>query len=878
MPDCSAVRALILSLVAVLAAGAFNPAVAEDRPSVLFVGSSKGNAPRDIREWDQWLDTGFEIDARDIGAIKSVADLEPFNVVIVTRVPQFSADGEPRPELETFWDILDEYMRAGGGVFTMWGGSRWEQQSRPLKHWLERYGASIPLPEEQVTDPEHVFGNVGRAGIGCYTTRVIEAPMTEGIEVIGYLGDLNGHERMTMPLVIEDESAWRVAVRGEQSAYSALPKMSRGKPQGVGDEPAAYDSAPPLAAYRSVGEGRFFAFPQNIAPTITSPAVFNGALWDKPGTTPAGPVQNREFIHQTLRWLAEPTLGDAGRFGGYETPRDFNPTQSAILDADVQAIDWSSAPPVSEMDRYRMRGHQRGLIGAQSTFSGGEHTVAKLCAAAREAGLQFLGFTERMSVLDAESWRKLKEACQRESSESFTALPGMIGQDRVGNTWFALGYADYPQPPGVTPQGDRVDSTLHFWAQSFGKRFVGFADVASNPNPWYEMKHSSAFAVYTMRGSAQHNDTAEHEYLRASYNQDIYVPTRITIIDSLEDVRERADGMVNVFGAEQPSDLTVYARGDAPYDRQPNKTYNKRWYLTAGPQLAYHGGRNLGNLATDPAKQNRYRYGFKLTNLQSGDRILLMDGPEVFREWRADSDTFATQHTWPHDQSRSFVLRVKRGGETVMLSAPVTVHYGRRFQMVGDRQNTLPYNYQPDAEGDFYVTGGPLGPRYKGWAPNTLIYGNFKQWLSGAVGVEHTPRMYAGFQTAPRIRFDHPKADQGDGRDMASHQIHRLSCPGVVVVDEVAHRHYPGSSKHPGGAPPLRTKPLELYQFDQRRYGIYGMLDQRNAQYIESEILALRDVSLRGSNVRVSAYTRSIEPESSMYVETRAGGAVKRYP
>jgi hypothetical protein len=67
----------------------------------------------------------------------------------------------------------------------------------------------------------------------------------------------------------------------------------------------------------------------------------------------------------------------------------------------------------------------RGLIGARSELSGGGASVADLCAAAREAGCDFLAFTEDAHRLGPEGLARLQEACRAASSDTFRALPGV---------------------------------------------------------------------------------------------------------------------------------------------------------------------------------------------------------------------------------------------------------------------------------------------------------------------------------------------------------------------------------------------------------------------------------------------------------------------
>ena len=74
-----------------------------------------------------------------------------------------------------------------------------------------------------------------------------------------------------------------------------------------------------------------------------------------------------------------------------------------------------------------------GLIGAVSNHCGGRNTVAEMAQAAKEAGLQFLIFTDPLNKLTAAKLEKLRADCKAASSDDFTALPGIQ---------LSAGYAD----------------------------------------------------------------------------------------------------------------------------------------------------------------------------------------------------------------------------------------------------------------------------------------------------------------------------------------------------------------------------------------------------------------------------------------------------
>ena len=584
--------------------------------------------------------------------------------------------------------------------------------------------------------------------------------------------------------------------------------------------------------------------------------------------------QNRSFILQSVRWAATPTW-ESGTLGGYKTDRDFDPEDALTLKQQAP-IDWARS---ATGDRLSPKmGELRGLIGAQSVFSGGEHTIDQLCAAAREAGLDFLGFTEKLEMLTESEWEDVKARCRSASDDRFLAMPGIAARDKVGNRWFGCGYVPYLQPTAVTPDGKRLDNTYSFYFKYFRTRLLGFVDVGRNPNPWFEMKQASCMAVSTWEKGSLIDD-AQASYFASCYDMENYIPIDYHAVTTPEEIAAAATGRVNVFTGGATEDLYNYMQGAGKFQRSMFWESPHYWYLSSQPRLLRNGGRNLGNLAIDQEKENLFRYGFKLSGLEAGDEVVLMDGPTVHRKWIAEGRTFETEHTWPHEQARVFVVHVVRDGETVLLASPVSLHYGRRFNQCGDRQNTIPYNYQPDDQGRWHVCGIPIGCKYKSWSPNTLVYATAKSRQIGAIGVEIVPDRMRAWFTSPVLEFDHPLREEH--QCLASHQTHRLSCPGVLIVDELTDRVYPDGGRHLGDChPPKLTEPLELFQLEQRRHGIYGMVGQLNGQLVESRISILQDVNLEGgrTRVRVSGDNYAIRENSNAYVESCLEGEVARVP
>lgn len=868
------VAVLLLCLLAGPGAAPAVPAASAGRghPSVLFAGCW-GSGGCHLRTWSDWQNAGFEIAVLPIGKADRFEVLRRFNAVVVDFLPSVDASGRVRAEQIEFEKSLQRYLESGGGVVVLAGGGQWGRMTPALNHLLAPYAAEVP--EEQVVDPGHPGRKVGIGSeklITATTRDIARAPMTRGISRIAYIAQTVRADaiKMTQPIVLPPASPWQVVVRAEATAFPAVAER-RGRQVVLRRAPRAGSGPPILAASRKVGKGRLFLFPHNVAATVTSPELFGDYLWNRRDQTQPDVPQNRSLLMQAVRWAAEPSLS-SGVFGGYQATAQDRPDRKFILPAS-RPIDWASAP--SAAHAAPALGNLRGLIGAQSTLSGGPESVAALSRAARAAGLSFLGFTERLDRLDPKKWARLQAECKRQSDDHFLAIPGIEARDEAGNRIFALGWAAFPKPPSITSDGRRIADNYRFWKTSFGGRFVGYAEVNENPNPWYEMKQVSAMAVVSRTKGG--TDDATRAFLHSSYDMENYIPVSFTEVRTSAGVTRDAAGPVNVFAGHSIEQLRAYVSGDGPYTGKAMFWEDPHpWYLSSGPRLAYDGGIRLGSLGVNEEAENTYRYGFRIDGLEAGDRVLLMDGPTIYREWRAAGSSFSTEHTWPHEQARAFLVRVIRGDREILTSSPVSLQWGRRFNQCGDRQDSIPYNYEPDDSGHWYVTGTPIAPKYKAWPPITRVYGTFKSQETGAIGVEYTPVVGVGWRDIASVPL--PASESARWNSLASYQHQALSCPGIIVVDETTNRIYPRGGRHgPDSTPPKPTRPLEPFEVLQRRYGLYGAVGQLNGQLVESRIRALKTVTLTGQHPALVASAFGIPPDASMSVETRLHGEVQRH-
>ena len=109
------------------------------RPAVLFAGVN----PSEVRTWDDWLASGYEIDTRPIGAIKSVDDFKLFNAVVISDLPPVHGEGRVEKVQPPFEQALAPFLQQGGGVIAFCIGSGFSNTNRSLNHLLSCPGMIV---------------------------------------------------------------------------------------------------------------------------------------------------------------------------------------------------------------------------------------------------------------------------------------------------------------------------------------------------------------------------------------------------------------------------------------------------------------------------------------------------------------------------------------------------------------------------------------------------------------------------------------------------------------------------------------------------------------------------------------------------------------
>ena len=390
--------------------------------------------------------------------------LKPFNVIAVASTTEgvYSLTEELKGTCRGARAALERFVSEGGGLFVLLQAERYPNSEDEHYFNLLLEGFGCRFIHEGVYDPEHTFMSPATLTIPSWeyfhTTNITPHPVTAQVRRL-YLPKLQGN-RPGVP-AFELEDPWTTVVAGEQTARSFVQNPLDNAFDTT--QSGSYDSAPPVAAVRDFGKGRVFVY---AAPDRHVFGNFGNRLWphitETDGDAEHGkPSDGNRLVINALQWLGQPSLNIPG-FGTYGDV----PPEPVDFPASVSWDKYEFAPiaPGADPDRYpdgvpmdfpEAAVGIKGVIGAHTSLSDGEGTVADYVAAAKAAGLRFIVFAEPLELLEPEELEELKKECAAASEDpDFVACPGVEYTDVLGNRWVAWG-SKVIYPPATFEYRDR---------------------------------------------------------------------------------------------------------------------------------------------------------------------------------------------------------------------------------------------------------------------------------------------------------------------------------------------------------------------------------------------------------------------------------------
>ncbi len=738
-------------------------------------------------------------------------------------------------------EALRRFLDAGGGVLMSIYGSDLVGDKFPA--WnalLAPYGAAAR--REQVVDRAHDWRQPRWGRSYAWSSSFLPSPVTRDITTLWYPDHtLNGQGMVlgNARLLLDEHWSPLVRTMPEGGAYTL-------RANGAPDFTHPMQSAPPLLALRTAGAGRLAvqSFPAFYNFSGGSTLMVDNVVLDKGDGMQHS--DGAQLLLNLFHWLGEPAQA-AGTLGGYRPETQLPQKPWPGPPVTWQQWEWMR-PRVPEMVETAetpapsLLHHFRGLLGAHSVLSNGAGTVAELSAAAREAGYDFIIFTEHLPEMTAEKYDRLTADCRAASTDKFLALPGLDVQvcpwdNAAAPKWNYLifGFDKFPEARYLSADGSLFAHQFDNWY--FAQNSPGVAvhslsarlpvdgstvgtgtDVHASasrgtPEPvpivaqglpgWFYPFYN-CFSLFTYRAGTLVDD-AEGQYRRVADNGAYLLPVVTHLCYSPEDIRKARQApfqlYVNIPGAERESAAEYrdrlysvsgslqFGRGMAAGFRTPQPSF-----VSSGPMLEEYA--MVGGYPFDLQCNDRARLVVGVSSAAPLRAITISDGERPYRrvavqgrQARVAAEDYLSRY-WHFIAGAEDV----NGGRLITsMSAGASYHIWAR--MCTDQQNII-------AGAHLYFKGHSTLVRVPATPPNTVRF-----WAgSGDDGPGN-----ADWNAVLCADVHEQQALKGVA-DYAPPEFHlELASPSAVVVD--ADQRWQGGREQTftGPADPLR---LHLRTFD----------------------------------------------------------------
>jgi hypothetical protein len=489
--------------------------------------------------------------------------VKKYNVIVVLDFPSANADGNGYTQfspgdagrLNDYFAVLDKFRSAGGGILVHYSpGCGGGAPNDLLKSW------GIQFPLQAIHDARvGTLTHLGDVNECAFTDQVSASPVSDGVKQIWY--PISGPHYAgwhTMPIIVD--SSWTPVVRASKTAWTEVPVYSQEamQPSPHALIPTEPIQDPVLFAIRDGGQGGRLAAIQTWHQFSIGSGLkylFNDEILEK-GLN-GQPSQYGHLLLNTYRWLADPSV-KSGAVGGYV--QDPN----RLLEPQAKPDAFAQWPELNFKDiqasAARSRGKiYRGLIGAQTSFSGGEGTVDDYAKAATALGLDYLVILEDFAGMTPDKLEQLKAAVKKASTPTLHIYAGYRMKNNIGNEMCIYGI-NPPWPPSkllvgphheifnlqyqdeqgkYQPTGEPLDFLIGMPGDAFQCTVGYFNFTRSGPGAMqmHDLRAYSAAAVRSYEAGKLVDD-ATADYLRTWQATIGPVPISMNIVHSPQEMRE----------------------------------------------------------------------------------------------------------------------------------------------------------------------------------------------------------------------------------------------------------------------------------------------------------------------------------------------------
>jgi len=622
-----------------------------EKPSILVTGAGEGmHFLIDPILEEKLVEQGYRIGSSWTHDLTKER-LSKFNAVVLLN----------EKNTEESFDLLLEYVKGGGGLVCFFDHFEYATEfDWSLNKLLQRLNAEVTREGVEESDESRLHSFYLLDARGYYKAFRADAltphPVTEGVSEIWTPFFHFGTMKKLGP-------EWKVIVRGSETMKTAN----------------VHPSSPPVMAVREYGKGRVALVMGHSSFLVNNGyhlAYDNGWCWEH--------GDGMRMYCNLFEWLGEPSR-EAGVFGGYENG-DLPPLPKTGGFQILPVPEFEDLPP------------HPGVFGVYSTFSGGMYSIADYAKKARDLGLKFLMFTDRIRT--REKWLAHVEECKAASGEDFRALPGVEFVDTWGgNVCFAANIDKWPIDGGYS-KSSLIGSLLNAGSQGLHVS----AQPKENPNTPWQLGGFNCMEVASYEGLRCFSGAMDWFDLWQNIpgaNLTPVVSHRVWTLDDLEAVANK--GFKLHMYSKEVSSIGDNIRQDLVPGFVSNGPVIERFWMENMVADIYEKF-----FAWQPGDVARIH--MRISSPAGLAEVRLFSGDRVIRRFRPEGETLETVVEYAVVQEGSFYLKVLDKDGKTAVSHPLPTRAINFWNHIGsDRMNDYHNPILPDPRGDIIYKGERLG-------------------------------------------------------------------------------------------------------------------------------------------------------------------------
>ena len=643
--------------------------------------------------------------------------------------------GLPPERIRAQIPLLRRFLEEGGGI---WFCGIGEQESgktaETLNYILKELRLDAAVVGEAVWDPTFTGPKIARAAQYCWTDSIERDELTTRVRGLWYPAAISADGSMPNIPIERVGPEWRVLVRGLATAASYPLDPEHVAVSAVLRTPGKVKSSPILIAVREYERGRVVLWPMWTCYGVgygSSPCV-GGTLVN--GERDGKKSDGGKLIKNLLCWLAEPSQGS--KTVGTFDPKTYPIPKRKTIDVGPIFAAWANSKP----GRKEYSGQYKGLIGAHSNLSDGKSNPKEMIQAAKEAGYDFIAFSESLAVMDEGKWKKLVSICDSANSErpDFIAFPGIQYMDEAGNHGITFSQKWWVKDEWRSKKyPERINYLYGFTYQRdanpnrWPPRII-IRSKENNKRPWHQALWSF-FAPYCYRGGELIDDSI-NEY-RALIGPHVFFMTAgIMAVHTARSTDE-------IRASSKPGLYQTYVRANSLQEvlknitgmRGPGFPEHFPSYISQGPVIEDFSisfvGRGEGADLAIPYNNNLLVH--ILVRAEAGlKEVRLYDGVRMVRRFLPDGEEFDAFLTFHHESYHAYSLCVtdKMGREAVSWPGWMQVNE-RVHRRCGDNWNWMKTGKPRSGGGPSPSNGMEVAPHGR---PVSASYGCYSGGYSQA--------------------------------------------------------------------------------------------------------------------------------------------------